>query len=124
MPKRILIVEDSPAMRQLLMLAIRRLPEMEVDEVGDGVAALRLLTQKVYDVVFVDLNMPVLDGMKLIKRMRQDARYVEAKIVVVTTEESADVERHALELGASQYLRKPVNRKAIERVLRDILPQD
>jgi two-component system chemotaxis response regulator CheY len=124
MSKRILIVEDSPAMRQLLMLAIRRFPEVEVDEVGDGVAALKALAQTSYDVVFVDLNMPVLDGMKLIKRMREDARYAATKIVVVTTEESADVERHALELGANQYVRKPVNRKAIERVLRDVLPQD
>jgi two-component system chemotaxis response regulator CheY len=123
MSKRILIVEDSPAMRQLMMLAIRRFPDVEVDEVGDGVAALKALAQTSYDVVFVDLNMPVLDGMKLIKRMREDGRYAATKIVVVTTEESPDVERHALELGANQYVRKPVNRKAIERVLRDVLPQ-
>jgi PleD family two-component response regulator len=60
--------------------------------------------------------------MKLIKRMREDARHASSRIVVITTEESQDVERHALELGANQYVRKPVNRKAIERVLRDVLP--
>jgi two-component system chemotaxis response regulator CheY len=110
-------------MRQLLLLAIRRVPDVEVDEVGDGVAALKALAQKSYDLVFVDLNMPILDGLKLIKRMREDPRYAEAKIVVVTTEESTDVERHALELGASQYIRKPVNRKAIEKVLQEMLPE-
>ena len=121
MPKRVLIVEDSPAMRQLLMLAIRRFPQVEVDEVGDGVAALKALTTSTYDVVFVDLNMPILDGMKLIKRIREDERYGDARIVVVTTEERPEVEKQALELGASHYVRKPVNRRAIERVLRDVL---
>jgi two-component system chemotaxis response regulator CheY len=121
MSKRILIVEDSPAMRQLLRLAIRRFPEVEVDEVGDGVAALKALAQSEYHIVFVDLNMPVLDGLKLIKRIREDERHAQTRIVVVTTEESPEVERHALELGANQYVRKPVNRKVIERVLRDVL---
>ena len=124
MPKRILIVEDSPAMRQLLMLAIRRFPQVEVDEVADGVAALKALAQSPYDVVFVDLNMPVLDGMKLIKRIREDERFGAAHIVVVTTEERPEVERQALELGANHYVRKPVNRRAIERVLRDVLPPE
>jgi len=124
MSKRILIVEDSPAMRQLLMLAIRRFPQVEVDEVGDGVAALKALAQSPYDVVFVDLNMPVLDGMKLIKRIREDGRYAKTSIVVVTTEERAEVEKQALELGANHYVRKPVNRRAIERVLRDVLPPE
>jgi len=121
MPKRVLIVEDSPAMRQLLMLAIRRFPQVEVDEVGDGVAALKALATSTYDVVFVDLNMPILDGMKLIRRIREDERYGNARIVVVTTEERPEVEKQALELGASHYVRKPVNRRAIERVLRDVL---
>ncbi|HJZ86402.1 MAG TPA: response regulator [Polyangia bacterium] len=124
MSKRILIVEDSPAMRQLLLLAIRRFPKIEVDEVGDGVAALRALAQADYDVVFLDLNMPVLDGMKLIKRMREDSRYAATKIVVVTTEENPDVQRQALELGADQYVRKPVNRRAIEQVLRALMAPD
>ena len=108
-------------MRQLLMLAIRRFPQVEVDEVGDGVAALKALATSTYDVVFVDLNMPILDGMKLIKRVREDERYGNARIVVVTTEERPEVEKQALELGASHYVRKPVNRRAIERVLRDVL---
>jgi two-component system chemotaxis response regulator CheY len=120
--KRVLIVEDSPAMRQLLRLAIRRFPEVEIDEVGDGVAALKALAQGTYDVVFVDINMPILDGMKLIKRMREDERCAKTKIVVVTTEEGAETEEHARKLGAHYYVRKPVNRKAIEKILRDVLP--
>jgi two-component system chemotaxis response regulator CheY len=124
MPKRVLIVEDSPAMRQLLVLAIRGVAEVEVAEVGDGVAALKALAQVAYDVVLVDLNMPILDGLKLIKRIREDERQLETCIVVVTTEGDEEVERHARELGANHYLRKPVSRKAVERVLREALRLD
>ena len=122
--RRILIVEDSPAMRQLLLLAVRRFADVEVEEVGDGVAALRALAQGPFRVVFVDLNMPILDGMKLIKRIREDARYKGTRIIVVTTEEREEVEAQALELGADHYLQKPVNRRSVEKVLQEALGGD
>jgi two-component system chemotaxis response regulator CheY len=119
--KRVLIVEDSPAMRQLLLFAVRRFPGVQVDEAPDGVAALKAIAQAPYDVLFVDLNMPMLDGLKLIRRVREDPRQAQTRIVVVTTEESAEVEQQARELGATHYLRKPVQRHAIEEVLRTAL---
>jgi two-component system chemotaxis response regulator CheY len=114
-------VEDSPAMRQLLLFAVRRFPGVQVDEVPDGVAALKAIAQTPYDVLFVDLNMPMLDGLKLIRRVREDPRQAQTRIVVVTTEESVEVEQQARELGATHYLRKPVQRHAIEEVLRTAL---
>lgn len=119
---RVLIVEDSPAMRQLLRLALRAYHGIEIIEAQDGVEALKALAQGRYDVVFADLNMPILDGMKLIRRVRDDPAHAGTQIVVVTNEDSPDVERQALELGANHFVKKPVNRRAIDRVLRDLLP--
>lgn len=121
--RRVLIVEDSPAMRQLLALAVQRLPGVVIDQAGDGVAALRALkaaeTQP-YDLVLLDLNMPVMDGMKLLGKMRDDGTLARTCVCVVTTEESEEAERQARELGARFFLRKPVNRRRIESVLAEV----
>jgi two-component system chemotaxis response regulator CheY len=119
--KKILIVEDSPAMRQLLALALRRY-DVEVAEAADGLAALKDLAQHRYDLMFVDLNMPVLDGMKLIKRVREDPSLAHTRICVVTTEAAKAVEDHAMALGADHFLRKPIARRDVETVLAAVFP--
>jgi two-component system chemotaxis response regulator CheY len=121
--RRVLIVEDSPAMRQLLSLAVQRLPGVSIDEAGDGVAALKALkvaSHNPYDLVFLDLNMPVMDGMKLLGKMREDPGAAATTVAVVTTSENADTERQARTLGAKYFLRKPVNRRAVEKILADV----
>jgi two-component system chemotaxis response regulator CheY len=119
---RVLIVEDSPAMRQLLSLTVRRRKEIQVVEAADGLEALRRLTEGHYHLLFIDLNMPVLDGMKLIKRVREDPASMGSKICVVTTESAESTEAQARGLGADFYLRKPIQRQDIERVLGEALP--
>jgi two-component system, chemotaxis family, chemotaxis protein CheY len=117
---RILIVEDSPAMRHLLNMALKR--AADVAEAPDGLEALKLLAQQRYDLVFVDLNMPVLDGMKLIKRVREDPSLNDTRICVVTTESSKATEEQARALGADFFLRKPIHRRDVERVLAEAFP--
>jgi two-component system chemotaxis response regulator CheY len=118
--KKILIVEDSPAMRHLLLMASKR--SAEVVEAPDGLAALKFLAQDKFDLMFVDLNMPVLDGMKLIKRVREDAHLASTQICVVTTESAQATEEQARALGANFFLRKPIHRSDVERVLREAFP--
>jgi len=122
---KILIVEDSPAMRQLLVLAVRRRGSVEVQEAADGLAALKLLAGAQFDLMFVDLNMPVLDGMKLIKRVRESETAVGAarvRVCVVTTESAQATEDQARALGADYFLRKPVSRRDVERILQEAFP--
>jgi two-component system chemotaxis response regulator CheY len=117
---KILIVEDSPAMRQLLAIAARKRPGVEVFEAGDGLAALKLLASETFDLLFVDLNMPILDGMKLIKRVRESESAVAAervRICVITTEHAQATEDQARALGADFFLRKPVSRRDVERII-------
>jgi two-component system chemotaxis response regulator CheY len=114
--RRILIVEDSTAMRQLLAIAVRK-QGYDVTEAPDGLAALKELSLARFDLMFVDLNMPVLDGMKLIKRVREDRALDATRICVVTTESAQATEEQARGLGADYFLRKPVARRDVERVL-------
>jgi two-component system chemotaxis response regulator CheY len=116
----VLIVEDSPAMRQLVAIASRSCGA-EVVEAGDGLEALKLLTTGKFDLMFVDINMPVMDGLKLIQRVRDDPGHAGTRICVVTTEGAEATEQQARSLGADEFLRKPVNRKAVEAVVRAAL---
>ena len=123
---KVLIVEDSPAMRQLLAIAVRRLPEVVIDQAGDGLAALKSIKDAAadpYDLVILDLNMPVMDGMKVLGKMHEDGSLAKTTVCVCTTEESEITEKQARALGARYFVRKPVNRRQIEKVLEEVFPQ-
>jgi len=123
--RRVLIVEDSPAMRELLRLAVKRLPGVVIAQAEDGVAALRALTEarladRPFHLVLLDLNMPVMDGMALLGRMGSERHLGDTQVAVVTTEESSASEAEARRLGARFFVRKPVNRRVIEQLLLDV----
>ena len=123
--RRVLIVEDSPAMRELLRMAVKRVPNVVVEQAEDGVAALRALVVartigRPFHLVLLDLNMPVMDGMAVLERMKQDRHLGDTQVAIVTTEESAQTETEALALGARFFVRKPVNRRTIEKLLSDV----
>ena len=68
--QRILIVEDSPTMRQLLVFALKRLKNADIVEAQDGMDGLRKVTSDHFDLALIDINMPVMDGLKLISLIR------------------------------------------------------
>jgi two-component system, chemotaxis family, chemotaxis protein CheY len=119
--RRILIVEDSATMRQLLAFALRRLPNVELIEARDGVDGLKKLMGDHFDLVLVDINMPVLDGLRLIQLIREEPGHSGLRIVVITTEgASADRER-AMALGADAYLTKPVQAGEVLSIVKGLL---
>ena len=105
---RILIVEDSPTMRQLLSFALKRLKDVEIVEAQDGMDGLRKITSDEFDLALVDINMPVMDGLKLISLIRAEENLRDIPICVITTEGAQEDRRRALELGANEYLTKPI----------------
>jgi two-component system chemotaxis response regulator CheY len=121
--RRVLIVDDSPVMRQLVALAVGRVPGVAIDEAGDGMAALKALklaTAQPYDLVFLDLNMPVMDGLKLLGKLHEDAGAARTAVCVVTANESPETERQARALGARYFVRKPMSRRAVDKILADV----
>ena len=118
---RILIVEDSPTMRQLLAFALKRIPQVEIVEARDGMDALRKLTSDPFDLALVDINMPVMDGLKLIHLIRDEESLKAMPIVVITTEGAEEDRQRALALGADEYLTKPVQAARVLSVVRGLL---
>jgi two-component system chemotaxis response regulator CheY len=122
--RRILIVEDSPTMRQLLVFALRRLKDVEIVEAQDGMDGLRKVSSDHYDLALIDINMPVMDGLKLISLMRGEESLKEIPIVVITTEGAREDRERALNLGANEYLTKPIQANRVLSVARDLLKID
>lgn len=85
---KVLVVDDSAVMRQLIRrtLGLTGIPLDHVEEAGDGVAALRALETRGFDLALVDINMPIMDGEELIDHMRCDARFRDIPVLVVSTE--------------------------------------
>lgn len=104
----ILVVEDSAIMRQLLVMSLRRVPGVTVLEASDGLEALKLIANENLSLVFSDVNMPGLDGLKLVRMLRADQRTRKIPIVMVTTEGASEDRDRAMALGATEYITKPV----------------
>ncbi len=119
--KRILIVEDSPTMRQLLVFALRRLRDVEIVEAQDGMDGLRKVSSDHFDVALIDINMPVMDGLKLIHLMRGEDALQDIPICVITTEGASGDRERALALGANEYLTKPIQANKVLSVVKDLL---
>jgi len=120
--RRALIVEDSPTMRHLILFALRRIPLLAVVEAGDGVDALRkLASPDRFDIILTDINMPVMDGLKLVHRVRSDPELGRIPIVIITTESAEEDRRRALALGASAYITKPIQAPQVIATVKELL---
>jgi two-component system chemotaxis response regulator CheY len=103
-----LVVDDSATMRRQLSLALQRVPGLSSVEAVDGADAWRKMASGTFDILITDINMPTLDGLKLISLVRAGGPHQRIPVVVVTTEGAEPDRRRALALGASSYLVKPV----------------
>ena len=118
---RILIVEDSPTMRQLLVFALKRLKDVDIVEAQDGMDGLRKVSSDHFDLALIDINMPVMDGLKLISLIRGEDNLRAMPIIVITTEGAKEDRERALALGANEYLTKPIQANKVLRVAQSLL---
>jgi two-component system chemotaxis response regulator CheY len=118
---RILIVEDSPTMRQLLVFALKRLKNADLVEAQDGMDGLRKVTSDHFDLALVDINMPVMDGLKLISLIRGEDNLKDMRICVITTEGASEDRDRALALGADEYLTKPIQAHKVLAIAKSLL---
>src|SRR5580700_9317585 len=108
-----LIVDDSKTMRRSIMFALQRIPGIVCVEAHDGVDGLKKFREGQFDVVLTDINMPLMDGLKLVHHIRNQPVNRALPIVVITTEAAAQDRQRAMALGANAYLVKPVQATAI-----------
>lgn len=123
MSVRILIVDDSPIIRAVIEKNIR-LSRVNVEtcvHAGDGQQALDQLAQQWVDVALVDINMPVMNGVALIQRMKADPVLESIPVIVISTEGSATRIDALNELGIAGYLRKPFTPEQFKELITGVL---
>ena len=116
-----LVVDDSPSMRKQVCYALARLEGMATTEAADGAEAWRKLATAAFDIVLTDINMPLMDGLKLIGQIRHDPAQRTLPIVVITTEAAEADRARAMSLGASAYLVKPVKAQSVLDTVKELL---
>jgi len=107
--KTILTVDDSKTMRDMVNATLRE-SGFNVLEAGDGEEALKVLTDSdVVDMIITDINMPKMDGIDLIKNLRDIPKYKFTPIIVLTTEGGNEMKERGKEAGATGWVTKPFN---------------
>jgi two-component system chemotaxis response regulator CheY len=117
----VLVVEDSPTMRQLISFALKRVPGTQVTEASDGVDALKKISGGRFDLIITDVNMPVMDGIKLISLVRKDPNHRDLPIIIITTEGADEDRKRGLAVGANAYLTKPIQTSSLVKLATDLL---
>jgi two-component system chemotaxis response regulator CheY len=118
---RALVVDDSLAMRRRLVAVLQQLGASACDEAEDGAEGLKRFSESEYDLVLTDLNMPLVDGLKLIHHIRGGDRRADVPILVVTTEAGETERSRAMALGASAYLLKPIQPSRVSSAVKELL---
>lgn len=113
MSKTILVAEDSDSIRKFVTLALR-MKGYKVVTAVDGMDALEKFHQEKFDMIITDLNMPNIDGYKLIETIRANPENKDLPIIILSSLSSDEDVHKGLSLGANSYLIKPFNTKRIQ----------
>jgi len=116
-----LVVEDSPTMRQLISFSLKRFKNARIVEAVDGVDALKKLSGEKIDLILTDINMPVMDGLKLVSLVRQNAQLQGIPIIIITTEGAEEDRERGLALGANAYISKPIQSSHLIKTITELL---
>jgi len=117
-----LVVEDSPTMRQLISFSLKRFKNARIIEAVDGVDALKKLSgPERIDLILTDINMPVMDGLKLVRRVRSDEELKHIPIIIITTEGAEEDRERGLALGANAYISKPIQSSHLIKTISELL---
>jgi len=123
MALNILVVDDSETVREIIAktLELAQVPVSELFMAANGKEALDILAEHWVDLVFSDINMPVMGGVEMIERMHEDELMKTIPVVVVSTEGSATRIDQLKSKGVSAYIRKPFTPELIRKVVDDII---
>lgn len=116
---KVLIADDEAHIRKFVGLVLRSLGTPEVHEAKNGVEALELFERQAPDLVLLDVNMPVLDGLQALAQIRQ--KDPDVPVVMLTSVVNRSTVDECSRLGATAYLRKDANRQELTEQLRGII---
>lgn len=117
----ILVVDDSPTMRRMVITSLGSLNRVKPTQAGSGLEAIERLAMEPVDLMVLDLNMPDMHGMEVINFVRKHQAYRNIPIVVLTTKGEESSRTEALAAGANRYLTKPFDPRQLADVVSALL---
>ena len=117
----VLVVDDSSTMRRMVLSSLRALPDVQFQEAGTGLEAIERLSLGPVHLMIVDLNMPDMHGLEVVQFVRGHPAFKAIPIIVLTTRGDEDSRSDALAGGASLYLTKPFEPKALAAAVGELL---
>ena len=122
-PYNVLIVDDDPQVTLALSIRLRAAGYV-VDTAPDGETGLEKLALKLPDVVLLDMRMPGIDGLAVIRRMKMDERLSRVPVIVISANAQETVKREAIATGAKLFLEKPYESRVMLDALTRVLACD
>ena len=116
----ILIVDDSPTIRRMVRSALRSLP-VAIAEAGSGLEAIEQISLASVKLMVLDLNMPDMHGLDVLKFVRRHPQYVQMPVIVLTTRGDEVSRTTALAAGATAYVTKPFSPDALADAVQSLL---
>ena len=118
--KRVLAVDDSKSLRDLVSFTLRG-AGFEVKEAGNGQEALDIARRETFNLVLTDQNMPLMDGLTLVRSLRSLPAYRTAPILMLTTESSDEMKQKGRAAGATGWIVKPFNPERLVEIVRKVI---
>ena len=119
--RTILIVDDSPTIRRMVRASLGVLPDMSFSEAASGLQAIETLAVTAVDLVILDLNMPDMHGLDVLRFVRSHDHYKDVPVMVLTTRGDKTSREAALQAGASAYMTKPFSPSALVSSVNELL---
>ena len=116
----VLIVDDDPFIRRLIATTLEDVAGFELAEAGDGIEAMEVAARESPELVFLDIDMPELDGLEACRRLRAAPGTADATIVMLTAAAGDIAERDAEGAGADLFLTKPFSPLELLRLVHDL----
>jgi two-component system chemotaxis response regulator CheY len=117
----ILLVDDSPTIRRMVRVALGSLANVSFAEAGSGLQAIETLSLQPVQVVVLDLNMPDMHGLDVLRFLRSHQQYRQLPVMILTTRGDESSRTAALEAGASAYMTKPFSPAALASSVKELL---
>jgi CheY-like chemotaxis protein len=118
--RSVLIVDDDPSIRKLVVTTLEDVAEFELIEASNGQEAVELARGEPPELVFLDIDMPVMNGYEACRGLRADPKTAQATIVMLTAAAGAEAEREAEEAGADLFLTKPFSPLKLLNLVSDL----
>ena len=106
MKKKILSVDDSPSVRKLVEFTLKS-KGFQVASAEDGLAALEIMANEQFDAIVLDINMPRMNGLEFLEKVKSNEVYASIPVIMLTTEGQEEDQDKAMDLGAMAYIVKP-----------------